>query len=177
MADNYLEKKMDDYRYGKTVSPLRRQNSNLKPGQIIVSHPRTAIFIAAETFTPVVEGVVRQLCRFGHKVNLSGLSQQEKFRRLSWDSGCTYNPALPARALSDAENQRGKIDAVVVVGRLPDFNPDGYKIIAVDGEVKSAFATVNGIDDPDTVGAAIVFLTQAIRCEVSLAIVGNSKKL
>lgn len=177
MADNYLEKKMEDYRHGKTVSTPRRPTSSLKSGQIIVPHPGTAIFIAAETFTPVVEAVVRQLCRYGHKVNISGLSQQEKFRRLSWDCGCTYNPALPEQALSDAENQRGKIDAVVVIGRMPDFNPHGYKVIAIDSEVKSAFATVNDIDDPDTVGAAILFLTQAIRRDVPLSIAGNPKKL
>lgn len=176
MADNYLEKKMDDYRRGVNKSRPTPAVSRPKPGYMAVSMQDSSVLVVASDISPKVEATVKKLCRYGCKVNLCGSGNLGGLRQLAWDSGCTFNPASPEKAYKDAKIQRGKIDAIVVFGCFPELVTAGSKLIAVDCQYDSAFSVVSGIVDEDVVASAVVFLTQALKLGIALAITGLPQK-
>jgi len=164
MADNYLEKKMDDYRRGKSMSAARcRAASVLRPGQVVVSFPRCAVMVIAGCVSPGVSETVRLLRKFGCKVNLCSTSAPLAMRELAWETGCTFNPEAFEVSLRQAVNQRGELDALVVFDEaVGEFTgAEGVeRIIYVGAKCHPGCRSIVDVDDPVAVASAVLLLTR-----------------
>lgn len=117
MADNYLEKKMDDYRRGVSNPPRRSVASPPRVAQTDIIQPlRVALLIADSQF---LESLVATLRKYQHKVAFAASDPREG-TRLAQSHGALFIPvtsiASPTavRFLHDTVISRwSSIDAVI----------------------------------------------------------------
>lgn len=96
MADNYLEKKMEEHRAGKAGAPYRPKITprGNRPGELLISFTPCNIFIR-DIFSPAMTDIAKALVGAGFKVSFS-LNDPHKGSRLAATLGCRYlPPTLP----------------------------------------------------------------------------------
>lgn len=100
MADNYLEKRMADYRAGRLGRPAQRSG-----GKPAAHSP--AVHLCG------LPGLVKPLRALGAAVSFSGVDAAEG-AALAQDSGSTFCPMPLSEAIEAATRRRGRsLDAVV----------------------------------------------------------------
>lgn len=123
MADNYLEKRMDDYAHGrlgtKTTSSARRS------GYASIKYPHQQVLILNCDASPAGEAVLRILVEAGCTVCFTAFDRKEGNRMAQGCGGRFYPLALSAVA-ADMERRGEKLDTIIVV------NPESIKE-AIDG--------------------------------------------
>lgn len=78
MADNYLERKMEEYRAGKlSVRPKTVASRSLPKGKIAVDFPPRTVILAAATVGPLCRAVVKVFIDAGCRVALVSVSHKE----------------------------------------------------------------------------------------------------
>lgn len=123
MADNYLEKRMDDYAHGrlgtKTTSSARRS------GYASIKYPHQQVLILNCDASPAGEAILRILVEAGCTVCFTAFDRKEGNRMAQTCGGRFYPLALSAVA-TDMERRGEKLDTIIVV------NPESIKE-AIDG--------------------------------------------
>lgn len=92
MADNYLEKKMEEHRAGKAGVSYRPKTTprGNRPGELLISFTPCNIFID-DILCPAMTDIVKELVGAGFKVSFS-LDDLHKGSRLAATLGCRYLP-------------------------------------------------------------------------------------
>lgn len=155
MADNYLEKKMEDYRRrggALQASSAMRRASSLKTGQVAVDFPRRTVFIHADAVTPMTVAIVATLRRLGHAVTLNCHADMGA-RDLARDHGATFDPSADSRAAMEADSRRRH----VAVDALVDILADEVRLTLSPTDTPSIH-TIDTSLPPQTVAAAVAFL-------------------
>lgn len=117
MADNYLERRMDDYRSGRlAASPHRR---------LMPDADAPAIHVHGADAAPMV-GALRAA---GARVSFSGVSLSEG-SRLAQATGTTYCPLPPDKAVERMRSLRGNIDALVLT-EATECLPPSITVVAL----------------------------------------------
>ncbi|MDE7386449.1 MAG: hypothetical protein K2N28_04870 [Muribaculaceae bacterium] len=125
MADNYLERRMDEYRrsqQGATVKHVRPTLSTLRPGQVAVDYPPQRVLVTAGT-TPDGQAIVKLFRQFACRVAFTAPdSDRAAATRLAQLTGAQYHP--------------GQADAAV--DRLATAGDPATVIIDLDGSLPAA---------------------------------------
>lgn len=138
MADNYLERRMDDYRSGRLGNPARGSR-HITPGP---GAPAVAIHLHGSDHS----AIVRELRALGARVSFSGPSVPEG-NALAQSTGSTFCPLPAPEALARMAAARGRVDLFVSLGDpgpLPDVA--GVGMTAIYGGVASARPGCHRID-------------------------------
>ena len=101
MADNYLERRMDEYRRSQQGAATRRAAMHtspmLKPGQAIIEYPPMRILVT-DIETPAAQAVINALRHVNCRVAITG-PDSTLGNRLSQKSGAQYHPDGPQAAI------------------------------------------------------------------------------
>lgn len=171
MADNYLEKKMEDYRRGLT-SPKRLPSAGKSlPGNSSFALDGKAVLLVAESLTPVFSATVALFRRFGCKVNLCVRSNPKGLQELAWRYGCTFHPGSFEEAFEHAQSQRGRLDGVVFWGEPAQGIGSDARIVTVGVSPVQGCNAVYGVEDSDSVASAVLFLTFCPSKDVAVEVV------
>lgn len=157
MADNYLEKRMEDYARGRSAAPSRRPGA--RPGWLSVRCPAlTALVVGADC--PGGPEVVATFVQAGCRVMFTA-SDAKNGAALAQKCGGRFYPCGPAGALADMERRSESADVTVVCGRLPGAGEVvAGKSVAVVPEVPAA---ADGSAPAATVVIAGADMAQAAR--------------
>lgn len=101
MADNYLERRMDEYRrsqQGAAVKHVRPTLSTLRPGQVAVDYPPMRILVTDGT-SPHGEAVIRHFRRFACRVAFTSRDNPAQSQRFAQLTGAQYNPGTASAAI------------------------------------------------------------------------------
>lgn len=156
MADNYLEKKMEEYRSGalSRTNVRRKHISGEQPGSVRMKIDALRVFVTdcAGEYAPAIIGRLRDA---GCQVAFRSVDEKEG-RLLSQKSGARFYPASFAGCVADDLTKVwGGVDAVIVTDGVIPEGMDGValkRIISVCGTPDLSVAdgskatTVNGID-------------------------------
>lgn len=123
MADNYLERRMDDYRNGR----LSRQAA---------PRPHRPEALAVHLHGIAVAPLVKALRQLGVRVSFSGMSQSCG-AALAQSTGSTFCPLPLADALRHMSGSRGQIDALVITEACGDM-PSGMNVVALTAEAPAS---------------------------------------
>ena len=121
MADNYLERRMEEYRrsrQGAAVNHVKRIVSGLKPGQVAVNYPAMRVLVA-DACTVAGRAVTAALLRFNCRVAITDADARAA-TKLAQDLGAQYHPGSPADALARLAAAGDPASAVV--------SPDGTAV-------------------------------------------------
>lgn len=130
MADNYLERKMEEYRSGKLSQPPRKKTtpSGDKPGKLTIDFPPRRVYVTGGA-KGIGRAIVSAFCRAGCQVAFCDIDQ--KAGRLTAQAcGAQFHPldvadsASLAASLSTVIDRWGGLDIVVNnvgVGRFKSF--------------------------------------------------------
>lgn len=150
MADNYLEKQMEDYRAGKFAIKTRLKTSAKlhRPGQLVVSYPQLRIFITGGA-SGIGESCVEAFRKIDAKVAFCDIDTK-RGNETAQKFGARFYP-LDARdavklnhAMNDAISAWGDIDVLinnVGIGGfkgLEDMSDDDWRQV-VETNLQSAF--------------------------------------
>lgn len=119
MADNYLEKRMDDYRSGRLTPKARtvvKSSPRLAPNQLLLEYPELKIVISPSLSVELIEALVVAYRGIGAKVAFS-LHDTRKGTLLAQKHGARFYPSekFPTveEILPDAVKQWGRIDVCI----------------------------------------------------------------
>lgn len=104
MADNYLERKMDEYRRsrqaGATVSHAHPASSRLKPGEALITYPSQRILVT-DGLSPAGQAVIRTMRTLNCRVafTASEASNRAECTRFAQATGAQYHPTSVAVAI------------------------------------------------------------------------------
>ena len=110
MADNYLEKRMEDYRRG--THPTAHRTAGPRAGRLSMPYPHQYVLVAGadtEAGTAAVEAFVAAGCT----VAFTTAGTDSDGRRLAQRLGARYYPGTPADALADMERRGEAIGTVI----------------------------------------------------------------
>ena len=143
MADNYLERKMEDLRSGKTQKPGSRRTSaavsaaSRHPGDYTLSYPELRVFVCGDATSPLGRAIVAALREVGLKVAFSGTDKQAG-EEMARSLGAQFHPLADPTdndrlALTAAYTLRHwrSIDAVVAIGFRPAFHTPSLRTITL----------------------------------------------
>lgn len=156
MADNYLEKKMEDYRRrggASQTSGATRRASSLKAGQVAVTFPRRCVFISTATVSPVTSAVVATLRSLGHAVTLNCHTDIASARGLTRAHGATFDPSADTEAAMEADARRR---GVAIDARV-DILDDGVRLTLSPSDVPVSH-TIDTSLPSQTIASAVAFL-------------------
>lgn len=116
MADNYLERRMDDYRSGRLAPKSRKPSATSLPADaLVLRYPALRILLRADALTPELVSLVKAMRRVGLRVavwcgeDASALCMREGAR--------CYPSRMDARqVLADLDARWGGTDRAVVIG-------------------------------------------------------------
>ena len=134
MADNYLERKMEDLRSGKTQKPGSRRTSaavsaaSRHPGDYTLSYPELRVFVCGDATSPLGRAIVAALREVGLKVAFSGTDKQAG-EEMARSLGAQFHPLADPTAYT-LRHWRG-IDAVVAIGFRPAFHTPSLRTITL----------------------------------------------
>lgn len=137
MADNYLERRMEEYRrsrQGAAVNGVKHRVSGLKAGQVAVDYPSMRVLVAgadSESGQNVVEAFRRFNCRVavtGHDAAL--------LTRMSQQTGSQYHPDGVTRAVRRLSDAGDPVAVIVMLGG--DETVDGVRTIVPPSQVVDA---------------------------------------
>lgn len=106
MADNYLEKRMDDYRRGISAPHHSGRRGLLFPAMAVFVYPADA---------PGGDVMLRTLAQAGYKVCF-GVSDQANGSRLAVSTGGRYYPLEPDAVAADLAGRGEAVAALVMLG-------------------------------------------------------------
>lgn len=106
MADNYLEKRMDDYRRGVSAPHHSGRRGLLFPAMAVFVYPADA---------PGGDVMLRTLAQAGYKVCF-GVSDQANGSRLAVSTGGRYYPLKPEAVAADLARRGETVAALVMLG-------------------------------------------------------------
>lgn len=105
MADNFLEKRMDDYRRGRLGSVSGSRIKAAKPVAAIHLHGLTSL--------------ISPLRELGAAVSFSGVDEPAG-RQIAQSTGSTFCPMALADAVATMAERRGALDGVVTLQYRPE---------------------------------------------------------
>ena len=100
MADNYLERRMDEYRrsqQGATVKHVRPTLSTLRPGQVAVDYPAMRVLVTDGT-SPSGQAIIKSFRQFACRVAFTA-TDSAAANILAQQTGAQYHPGAAERAL------------------------------------------------------------------------------
>lgn len=116
MADNYLERRMDDYRSGRLAQKSRKPSATSLPADaMVLRYPALRILLRDDALTPGLVSLVKALRRVGLRVavwcgeDASALCMREGAR-------CYPSRMEAHRVLADLDARWGGVDRAVVLG-------------------------------------------------------------
>lgn len=123
MADNYLERRMDEYRRSQQGAATRRAamhtSPTLKPGQAIIEYPPMRVLVT-DIDTPAAQAVINALRQVNCRVAITG-RDHTLGNRLAQKSGAQYHPDEPKAAIERlAKAGDPVILAVTFTAAIPD---------------------------------------------------------
>lgn len=145
MADNYIEKKMEELRSGIHAARrtsrrtcVRQSSSGTgMPGDLTLRFAELRVFVCGDAATSLGRAVVSALREVGCKVAFSG-ADSARGTEMSRSLGAQFHPlrnpsdnaALAASARYTISNWRG-VDAVIGLGFIPSFLPSVSRTISL----------------------------------------------
>lgn len=115
MADNYLEKRMEDYARGRMSAPSRRAGA--RPGWLSVRCPSLVALVVDADRHGGAE-VVETFVQAGSKVMFTA-SDAKVGAALAQKVGGRFYPCPVADAVADMERRGEAADVTVLCGRMP----------------------------------------------------------
>ena len=149
MADNYLEKKMDEHRRAAAVRPSARRLSPVgeRRGYVSFKIDELRIFVT-DASSEIGSAIVRRLRDGGCKVAFAA-AEDKAGRALAQESGARHYPAsFSGSVVGDIAKSWGGIDVLVVTDRSRMAYADAKRIILVDASPeirRSEGVSVNAI--------------------------------
>jgi len=123
MADNFLEKRMDDYARGRTRGPHARRSSGPRPGVAVIKYPpRTVLVLGGDTDAGAA--ITATLVGAGCTVAFTA-ADAAAGRATAQRHGGRFYPGGITQALADMA-QRGEAPSVAVACDGSEF-PDGIE--------------------------------------------------
>ena len=134
MADNYIEKKMEDLRSGAASRHQVRRSavgssaSGAAPGDLTLYFPEMRIFVAGNATTPLGVAIVRAMREVGCKVAFSG-ADADRGKAMAQELGTQFHPlsapgegsaVLPPSVAYTVRHWRGIDDLIVLGGTVSD---------------------------------------------------------
>lgn len=130
MADNYLERKMEDYRSGKSVKLAHKKitPTGEKPGKISIDFPPRRVYVTGGA-KGIGRAIVSAFCRAGCQVAFCDIDEKAG-RQTAQAFGAQFHPldvadsVALASSLSNVIDRWGGLDIVinnVGVGRFKPF--------------------------------------------------------
>lgn len=149
MADNYLEKKMEEHRSNAGKPAVRRRVSptGQRAGQITLPFPETRVFVSGPD-----EAIVRAFASAGAKVEFCCPEPEEKKRStaLAELTGARFYPMTTEEALAKSREMSGK-------------DPDAIVLRHTDGSIticrSDRSVTISGISGTGAEKLAVLLLT------------------
>lgn len=134
MADNYLEKQMEDFRAGKTT-PRRSTGAMSRPSRLspqTIAMPKMRILVACSDST-VTEATVRLMRSTGARVAFIA-PPGKQWQQLAQDSGARFYPVeMPDNGIGINQNQA---DAI-----MADLRRHWFGIDMITGDI-APFVTI-----------------------------------
>lgn len=156
MADNFLEKRMADYREGRLAA--------VRSGRASVAKDALAIHVDGSECSELVKA----LRRYGAKVSFSGLAGKAG-AELAQQSGSTFCPMVMSAAVEHMMNVRGKLDAVVLTNDCTDNLPSALTTISYSRREGTCTHSIPGSLPADEAAPLILALAKVctpLRIEV-----------
>lgn len=169
MADNYLEKKMDDYRRGARVKTVHRATvPSLKPGQAIISYPTVSLFIAASEPDAILTTVVKAMRKLGALMTIACARDKKKATGMAWSAGATFDPSddIVTAVVSDATRRGEPQDALIFIGDAYDVITAGKTIVIGSGNIIGVHYIAPTLD-PETIAATIAFIVHPLASQIA----------
>lgn len=120
MADNYLEKRMEEYRAGKlapkssrTVAAVARH----RPGDVVLAFPQMSALVLCED-AALVDLVAKSFRKAGFQLAFC-MSDSREGTRIAQSAGCRFYPYAASdaekvgRAVDDLVSRWGRVDVVL----------------------------------------------------------------
>lgn len=124
MADNYLERRMEDYRSGrlavkKPVRPARTRGGG-DSGVMTLEFPPMNVLVSTPILSPLSEALVRMARTLGARVAVLS-DDRAGGARVAQECGARFYPSLPlAEVLADLAARWGGVDVA--------FSPEGVDV-------------------------------------------------
>lgn len=157
MADNFLERRMDDYRSGKLAAPKshkpRPMASGAAQGAIDVKFEPCSLFVDVKRDSHLLATLLTYLVSAGCRVTFTLPADTElSGNRLAQSSGSMYVPSSQLH-------------------RLEQLRPEGFdrRVAVGDGEVTIECRKVTFLPttEPDSVACAVMFLLAPLPIEAA----------
>lgn len=143
MADNYLEKRMEDYARGRSTGPRARGAHTPRPGMMTVRYQyRTVVVTGADTDAgaEIVGAFVGAGCLVAFIC-----SCRDAGRTLSQSRGGRFYPGGLAQAAADMAARGEAVDVAVCCGEVPEGLPCVHRLIQVGADISAAPAHEAGV--------------------------------
>lgn len=131
MADNYLEKRMEDYRAGRLAPKSRvvvHAAAKRNPGDFVVEFPPMRILVIGGAL-PLVTALVKKFRKIDSQVALCHVDTHT-LTPLAQKEGCRYYPFDPtdetkrSRVVDDLSARWGGVDVVIDLTAVTVFGSD-----------------------------------------------------
>lgn len=159
MADNYLEKRMDDYARGRVSGPHARRTSGPRPGHAVIKYPPLTVTVLGAN-TPGADAIVAMFVAAGCKVTFTA-ADSKRGSEIAQQRGGRFYPGGAASAASDMASRGERADAVISCDG--SRWPDDSRLITVTTDADTApqpGATVIVCDDPARAALLCLALAQ-----------------
>lgn len=157
MADNYLEKRMEDYARGRLGNHAAARTR--RAGTAVIKYPPQGVLIIGAG-NERSRAVVRRLVEAGNRVAFTATDRAEG-TSLAQQCGGRFYPAEPAAVAQDLQKRGEGVDAVIAFGTdVPDvslFAPRKVIVVA-DEPVDCREAVVIAGGSPEAVAMMILAL-------------------
>lgn len=147
MADNYLEKRMDDYARGRMSAPVRRAGA--RPGWLSVRCPSLTVMVVDADRHGGAD-VVETFVQAGCKVMFTA-ADAKAGATLAQKTGGRFYPCGVAGAAADMARRGEAADVTVICGRVPVPGDVG-----ISAKVVALLAGEPAAADFDTAGSILV---------------------
>ena len=116
MADNYLERRMDDYRSGRLAPKTRKAAGSSVPADaLVLRYPAARVLLRADRLTPGLEALVRALRGVGMRTAV--WCDADASRLCMREGARCYPPSMTEeRVLADLDAHWGGLDHAIVTG-------------------------------------------------------------
>lgn len=161
MADNYLERRMEDYRSGRGGS--RRLHASSRSGRLSLPYPHQYVLVLGGD-TPAGRAVLEA---FSHSGATVAFTASADGAALAQQTGARYYPMTTADAIADMTARGQRPDALIVCGCPAPVSEIGH-LLSDSGHTLSKIGHLiiiagHPVDVPDAIVIAGTDLAQAAR--------------
>ncbi|MDO4319028.1 MAG: hypothetical protein Q4C34_00495 [Bacteroidales bacterium] len=114
MADNYLEKRMDDYARGRVSGPHARRTSGPRPGTAVIKYPLLTVALS-DADSGDADAIVSMFVSAGCKVVFTA-ADATRGRDIAQSRGGRFYPGGADEAVTDMASRGEKADVVIACG-------------------------------------------------------------